>query len=159
LRLIQALYKYSLPSTDGNSLSFGQLLKEANGLLLLSFPMAFREESDHLLTWYRDKYPEIQAMNIQVVGLSIDSMYALRIFREQLQLPFHLLSDANRDASRCLELLLPEVAGIRQVPALSVIYFDHLRRVRRWGNGITQPDHTQILHVLREGRRRVIANG
>ncbi|NGQ96586.1 redoxin domain-containing protein [Brevibacillus sp. SYP-B805] len=159
MRLIQALYKYALPSTEGNNLSFGELLKEANGLLLLSFPLAFTPESERLLAWYRDQYSVLEPLHIRVVGMSIDSIYALSAFREQLQLPFHLLSDANRDASRCLELLLPEVAGIRQVPAMSVIYFDHLRRVRRWGHGLAQPDHAQILAVLTNETRMVMTNG
>lgn len=159
MKLIQALYKYSLPSTEGTSLSFGQLLKESNGLILLSFPLAFTADSERHLTWFRDHHEALQKHNIRVAGLGIDSIFALKSFREQLGLPFHLLSDANRDASRSLDILLPEVEGIKQVPALSVIYFDRLRHMRRWGNGLTHPDYVQIVEVLDHQNRQVAAHG
>lgn len=159
MKLIQALYKYALPSTEGSSRSFGNLLKESDGLILLSFPMAFTHESAQQLGWFRDHYEDFSSRNIRIVGLSIDSIFALKSFRDQLELPFPLLSDANRDASRCLELLLPEVEGIKQVPALSVIYFDRMRHMRRWGNGLTPPDYELIIELLTKQHDRVSAHG
>lgn len=159
MKLIQALYKYSLPSTDGSSVSFGHLLKGANGLLLLSFPFAFTAESEQHLSWFRDHYAAMHERSIRIVGLGIDSIFALKSFHQQLQLPFPLLSDANRDASKSLDILLPEVEGIKQVPSLSVLYFDPLRHVRRWGNGLTQPDYEQIMDVLYRPDWQVAAHG
>lgn len=159
MKLIQALYKYALPSTEGTSLSFGHLLKESNGLMLLSFPLAFTADSERHLSWFRDRHEALQKLNIRVAGLGIDSIFALKSFREQLQLPFHLLSDANRDASRSLDILLPEVEGIKQVPSLSVIYFDRLRHMQRWGNGLAQPDYTRIIEGLAHQYRQVAAHG
>ncbi|WP_134684926.1 redoxin domain-containing protein [Brevibacillus migulae] len=157
MKRIQALYKYSLPSTEGTRVSFGQLLKETDGLIILSFPFAFMDESEQHLTWFRDHHEALQKQNIRIVGLGIDSIFALKSFREKLQLPFHLLSDANREVSRSLEILLPEVEGIKQVPSLSVVYFDRLRHMRRWGNGLIQPEYAQIVDVLQ--RQEVAAHG
>ena len=157
MKRIQALYKYSLPSTEGTPVSFGQLLKDTNGLIILSFPLAFMDESEHHLTWFRDHHETLQNHNIRIVGLGIDSIFALKSFREKLQLPFHLLSDANRKVSRCLDILLPEVEGIEQVPSLSVVYFDRLRHIRRWGNGLNHPDYARIVDGLQ--RQEVAAHG
>lgn len=48
MRVIQALYKYALPSTDGVRVSCGELLRDANGLVLVSFPFAFTETANRL---------------------------------------------------------------------------------------------------------------
>lgn len=43
-KVIRALYKYSVPSTSGENVSLGQLLENADGLVLTSFPLAFTEK-------------------------------------------------------------------------------------------------------------------
>ncbi|MBO8171610.1 MAG: redoxin domain-containing protein [Bacillaceae bacterium] len=73
--------------------------------------------------------------------MSIDSVFALTAFREKLQLPFHLISDANREVSRSLNILLDEVAGIREVASRSVVLIEPDGRIKwRYGGDLTIPD-------------------
>lgn len=78
--------------------------------------------------------------------MSIDSVFALTAFREKLQLPFHLLSDANRELSRSINILLDEVAGIRDVTSRSVILIEPDSSIRwRYGGDLTIPDIDYVM--------------
>ncbi|WP_051968041.1 redoxin domain-containing protein [Brevibacillus thermoruber] len=145
MRVIQALYKYALPSTDGVRVSCGELLRDANGLVLVSFPFAFTETSEQALAWFRDHYSQFAEKNYRVVGLSVENVFTLKALREKLHLPYHLYSDANREVSRSLGILLPEVAGVRDVTDCSVLFVDRLRHIRRWtyGGGVSDFERIQ----------------
>jgi peroxiredoxin len=54
---------------------------------------------------YRDNYAQFNANNAAVFGVSVDSTWANKAFREQMSLDFPLLSDAKRDYSRKLGIL------------------------------------------------------
>ncbi len=54
---------------------------------------------------YRDNYAQFDANNAAVFGVSVDSTWANRAFREQMKLDFPLLSDSRREYSRALGIL------------------------------------------------------
>lgn len=54
---------------------------------------------------YRDNYAQFGANNAAVFGVSVDSTWANKAFREQMGLDFPLLSDSRRDYSRSLGIL------------------------------------------------------
>lgn len=83
--------------------------------------------------------------------MSIDSVFALKEFHEKLQLPFHLISDANRVISRSLGILLPEVAGIKEVTSRAVIFIDPSRQICwNYGGDLNIPDINQVINELNE---------
>lgn len=49
---------------------------------------------------FRDKQPELTALNAQVVGVSVDSTNSHRDFAEEQRLPFPLLSDVSGKVSQ-----------------------------------------------------------
>lgn len=54
---------------------------------------------------YRDNYAQFNANNAAVFGVSVDSTWANKAFREQMGLDFPLLSDSKRDYTRKLGIL------------------------------------------------------
>ena len=54
---------------------------------------------------YRDNYAQFNANNAAVFGVSVDSTWANKAFREQMGLDFPLLSDPKRDYVRALGIL------------------------------------------------------
>ena len=49
---------------------------------------------------FRDKAGELNEANTVVLGVSVDSTWANKAFREQLALEFPVLSDSTREVSR-----------------------------------------------------------
>ena len=54
---------------------------------------------------YRDNYSQFNANNAAVFGVSVDSTWANKAFREQMGLDFPLLSDFKKDYTRQLGIL------------------------------------------------------
>lgn len=85
-------------------------LKDQKGseVLLLFFPLAFTSVCTTELCAVRDSIKEYEDLNIKVFGISIDSLYALAIYKEQQKLNFDLLSDFNKEVSSKYGSLYPQ---------------------------------------------------
>ncbi|MFO1374568.1 MAG: peroxiredoxin [Agitococcus sp.] len=49
---------------------------------------------------FRDQYPQFQKQNINVVGVSLDSVESHKSFAKDYNLPFTLLVDTNKDLAK-----------------------------------------------------------
>ncbi len=85
-------------------------LKDQKGseVLLLFFPLAFTSVCTTELCAVRDSIKEYEDLNIKVFGISVDSLYALAIYKEQQKLNFDLLSDFNKEVSSKYGSLYPQ---------------------------------------------------
>jgi peroxiredoxin len=68
-------------------------------VLLLFFPLAFSSVCTRELCSIRDNIATYNNSNAEVLGISVDSLYALGKFREEQRLTFTLLSDFNKQVS------------------------------------------------------------
>lgn len=96
--------------------------------------------------------PQFEALDVKVIGLSIDHKFAQKAFAEKLELTFPLLADPNRDVSQKLGMLLAEVAGIRQVNRRGVLVIDsEMNLVWQFGvDAATQPSVDEVLTQVRQ---------
>ncbi len=62
-------------------------------LLVVFYPYAFSGICSNELARLNDRLPSIRAAGARLAGISVDTMYALRVFADQLGLEFDLLSD------------------------------------------------------------------
>ncbi|MEO6537967.1 MAG: redoxin domain-containing protein [Ferruginibacter sp.] len=69
-------------------------------VLLLFFPLAFTSTCTTELCIIRDDMPGYQNDNLQVLGISVDSVYTLAKYAEEQRYSFPLLSDFNKDVSQ-----------------------------------------------------------
>ena len=76
-------------------------LEDFNGknVLLLFFPQAFTGVCTKELCSVRDNIALYNDVNAQVLGISVDSLFTLKKYREEQGLNFPLLSDFNKDVS------------------------------------------------------------
>jgi len=76
-------------------------LSELRGsnVVLLFFPFAFTSTCTKELCSVRDDIAFYNALKATVFGISVDAPYALKVFREQQNLNFALLSDFNKIVS------------------------------------------------------------
>ena len=69
-------------------------------VVLLFFPLAYTSVCTTELCTVRDERQEYADLNADVYGISVDSPFTLQKFKEDHKLPYPLLSDFNKEASR-----------------------------------------------------------
>lgn len=72
---------------------------KGKNVLLLFFPQAFTGVCTKELCSVRDNIALYNDVNAQVLGISVDSLFTLKKYREEQGLNFPLLSDFNKDVS------------------------------------------------------------
>jgi peroxiredoxin len=70
---------------------------EDGPVVLAFFPGAFTSVCSHELTTFRDRLAGFEDAGARVYGVSVDSPFALDAFRDELDLNFPLISDANHE--------------------------------------------------------------
>lgn len=94
---------FSLYNTEKQLVSLGDFA--GKNLIMLFFPMAFTSTCTAELCQMRDDIATYAGLNAAVVGISVDSPWTLAMFRQQQRLPFDLLSDFNKEASRAYDTI------------------------------------------------------
>jgi peroxiredoxin len=84
-------------------------------VVLLFFPLAFSSVCTEELCTVRDSWDEWESLEADVFGISVDSPFVTRRFREELGLPFPLLSDFNHDVGSAYGVLYEDYFGLRGV--------------------------------------------
>lgn len=88
---------FSLYDSDKHLLTLSQ--QRGSNVLLLFFPFAFSSVCTAELCSIRDNLKAYEGLNAKVFGISVDSLYTLKRFKEDQHLNFPLLSDFNKEAS------------------------------------------------------------
>ncbi len=74
-------------------------------VVIAFFPAAFSPGCTKEMQQYQASSGQFTAANTRILGVSVDSTWANRAFREQLGVEFPILSDWKKDASRQYGLL------------------------------------------------------
>jgi glutaredoxin-dependent peroxiredoxin len=98
ISIAQKAPDFSLFDSEKNAIKLSDFNKEKN-VLLLFFPLAFTSTCTKQLCTVRDDIATYANANAQVLGISIDSVYALAKFKEEQAYNFPLLSDFNKEVS------------------------------------------------------------
>lgn len=84
--------EFSLPDHHGRQVSLSDF-RGRRVVVLVFYPYAFTRTCTGELRAIQDVLPTFQSDDVQVLGVSCDSMFALRVFAEQQRLGYPLLSD------------------------------------------------------------------
>lgn len=133
-RLGQRVPEFSLPDSDGKAHGLSDLT--AGGHVVLAFfPFAFSGVCDKEMCTFRDDLGRLPGTGLNVVGISVDSLFTLKVFRQTYNLPFVMLSDFNKKVSRSYGVLDDPWAGFgyRGVAKRAVFLVDKKGILRyRW---------------------------
>ena len=88
---------FSLFDSDKKNVTLSDFA--GKNILLLFFPQAFTSTCTKELCAVRDDISRYSNTNAQVVGISVDSVFTLKKYKEEQQYNFPLLSDFNKDVS------------------------------------------------------------
>ena len=82
---------FKLRDQDGNEVSLGDFA--GRKLVLVFYPLDFSPVCSDQLSLYQEVLGEIESRGATLVGVSVDSAFCHRAFREHLNLTMPLLSD------------------------------------------------------------------
>ena len=113
---------FTLQDTEGN-----QVTIEAgtnNHTVLLFFPLAFSSVCTDELCSVRDNMKLYESLDAKVYGISIDSFFSLKAFKQSQNLNFTLLSDFNKVQSNNFGVLNDDFFGMNGVAKRSAFVLD-----------------------------------
>ncbi|RDC56120.1 peroxiredoxin [Pedobacter chinensis] len=94
------------------------------------FPMAFTGTCTEQLCTMRDNFSYYEGINAQVLGISVDSPFALAKFKEVQNYQFPLLSDFNKEVSKAYDAFYDEfVFGLKGVSKRAAFVIDEEGKV------------------------------
>jgi peroxiredoxin Q/BCP len=102
-----------LPDQDGQSLSLSTLLR-AGPLILYFYPADFTPGCTREACTIRDLHDDIAQAGLNVAGVSPQSPESHRKFRAKYQLPYTLLSDADKFVIRMYDVQGPLGFAVRR---------------------------------------------
>lgn len=82
---------FTLRNQDGEEVSLSDF--RGRKVMLVFYPLDFSPVCSEQLSIYQEVRPEIAAKGVELVGISVDSAYAHKAFREKLGIDTLLLSD------------------------------------------------------------------
>jgi peroxiredoxin len=88
--------------------------KGKQNVVLAFFPAAFSPGCTKEMQQYHQTTGKFNASNTQIFGVSVDSTWANKAFREQIGAEFPILSDWKKDVSRQLGILNEETGFARR---------------------------------------------
>lgn len=94
---------FTLRDTEKQKITLSE--QKGKNVLLLFYPAAFTGVCTTELCGVRDNLTFYNDTNAMVYGISVDSLFAQKKFKEELKLNFPLLSDFNKTASRAYDTI------------------------------------------------------
>ncbi len=93
-------------------------------ILLLFFPLAFSSHCHNEMCSIRDGFSEFRGLDAMVVAASVDSPFVLGKWKDELGLPYPLLSDFNKTAGRAYGAFHEELGPLKGVNKRAAFIID-----------------------------------
>lgn len=148
---------FQIKDTEGNDVILSDY-KGSKNVLLLFFPLAFTGTCTKELCYVRDDLSPYQEMNVEVLGISVDSFFTLKEFKNARELNFTLLSDFNRDVSAAYGALHEDFFGMKGVSKRAAFLID-TDGVIRYAEVLENPSDLPDFDAVKEAATRLTVTG
>jgi peroxiredoxin len=141
---------FTLPNQDNQPVTLSKQLKKGP-VLLAFFPAAFSGVCTTEMCKFRDSAPELNQVKAQVLGVSVDTFFALKAWADSQKLTFPLLSDFNKTVTRQYGVLNPDMIGMKDIAKRAVFVIDSQGVVRHrevLEDARNEPDYSKITQAL-----------
>ena len=115
------------------------------------FPFAFSSTCTEQMCIVAENYPDWEALDAEVIGVSIDSPYVNQKFASEYDVPFPIASDFNKDTSSAYDALFDELNGWKGVTRRVVYVIDREGTIAYAWEGEhpgVMPDFAEILAAV-----------
>lgn len=143
---------FTLRDTDKNPVTLSE--QKGKNVLLLFFPLAFTSTCTKELCMTRDNLAAYNNVDTTVFGISVDSLFSLKKFKEEQQLNFSLLSDFNKTASKAYDSIYEhffnDMDGVSKRSAFVIDKEGVVRYAEVLDDASKIPDFDAIMRCLSE---------
>lgn len=105
---------FTLAAKPGEEVNVGEHIGK-EPVVLLFFPLAYSPVCTEEMCSMRDNWSNWSSLDAKVFGLSVDSPFVTDKFRGDLDIPFPILSDFNKDVSAKYGALHEDLMGLKGV--------------------------------------------
>ena len=140
---------FTLPDHERRSVTLSQF--RGQPAVLAFFPAAFSSVCTKELCTFRDGLSQLGALRAQVLGISVDTFFALKAFHDQQALTFPLLSDFNKEVIRQYDVFKDEMVGLKGIAKRAVFVIDGAGVVRHrevLEDARNEPDYQKVFDAL-----------
>jgi glutaredoxin-dependent peroxiredoxin len=140
---------FTLRSDEGTPVTLSA--NRGRPVVLVFFPAAFSSVCTKELCTFRDSASRLNAADAVVLGISVDTFWALKAFRDQHQLNFRLLSDFNKVVAEQYGALNPDMIGLKGIARRAVFVLDKEGVVRHrevLDDARNEPDYEAVLAAI-----------
>jgi glutaredoxin-dependent peroxiredoxin len=121
---------FTLPNQDRQPVTLREETASAP-VVLAFFPAAFSSVCTKELCTFRDQLgPMNHLAKARVLGISVDTPFALKAFANAERLQFPLLSDFNKETIRAYDVVNPDMIGLKGISKRAVFVIDRDGTVR-----------------------------
>ena len=143
--------EFTLYDTDRKGRSLSEF--KGQNVVLAFYPGAFTGVCTTEMCALRDSSSQFNALNAQVLGISVDPIFSLKVFSEQNTLNFPLLSDYRRQTVNQYDVAIENFAGMEGYTAAKrAVFVVDKEGVVRYTcigpNPVVEPDYDEIRHAL-----------
>jgi peroxiredoxin len=114
---------FTLPAKPGETIDVGDHLGK-DKIVLLFFPLAFSRVCTEEMCGIRDSWDEWKTLDAKLFGISVDSPFVTDRFRDEMNIPFPILSDFNKEVAAQYGVLHEELMGLKGVAKRAAFVLD-----------------------------------
>jgi glutaredoxin-dependent peroxiredoxin len=141
---------FTLPDQDRQPVTLTERLVKGP-VVLAFFPAAFSGTCTAEMCTFRDSMGELKKVSAQVLGVSVDSFFALKAWADAQHPNFPLLSDFNREVIRKYGVVNPDMIGLKDIARRAVFVIDRNGIVRHrevLDDARNEPDYGKVKQAL-----------
>jgi glutaredoxin-dependent peroxiredoxin len=140
---------FTLTDQDRQPVTLSQQRK--GPVVLAFFPAAFSSVCEKELCTFRDQMAQLNRANAQVFGISVDTFFSLKAFRDKQHFTFPLLSDFNKEVIRDYGVFNEDMIGLKGIAKRAVFVLDKDGVVRHrevLDDARNEPDYQKVFEAL-----------
>ena len=141
---------FTLHNQDRQDVTLSEVLKK--GPVVLAFlPGAFSGTCTAELCNFRDNEGDLNTLSAQVLGVSVDTFFALKAWADANKFTFPLLSDFNKEVTPMYGVLNPDMIGMKNIAKRAVFVIDRNGVVRHKEvieDARNEPDYGKLKQAL-----------
>jgi peroxiredoxin len=141
---------FTLPNQDREPVTLSEQLKKGP-VVLAFFPAAFSSVCTTEMCTFRDSSADLNKVNATVLGVSVDTFFALKAWGDSQSLKFPLLSDFNKDVIRKYGVVNPDMIGLKDISKRATFVIDRsgvVRHAEVLDDARNEPNYAKVKQAL-----------
>ena len=141
---------FTLPNQDRQPVTLSEQIK-AGPVVLAFMPAAFSGTCTKEMCTFRDSMGELRKVSANVLGITVDTFFALKAWADAEKLTFPLLSDFNKEVIAQYGVVNPDMIGLKGISKRAVFVIDRTGTVRHRDvveDARNEPDYAKVHQAL-----------